>query len=356
MKKVLFLLLLICGFVQCIRAQQIPGTFLGIDINDEIPSITEKLKNKGFSVENTDEGVDGSISFLVGKYDGKNCTATLTSSSYATMLYVAFKVDGDNMSFVRKVCDDFYTPFASDGKYITSQTMSTSQDMDADSFPLVLVEGTQDVMNNVVLIGYSDGELSLMITAYREGYKISDSQSNIDTAPKEYTFKGIPIEGSIRGFAEKLISQGYQLHEFSSLQDDSISLTGKFFGKDVILYIYSDNREVRTVAISFLNEYYLSKYRPSLYREIRDSLSKKYTISDGWMIIREDESIADLTDEQMEENVRYNDITYSYRVFDRVEEHTYPYIALLYDESGLRLYYTNPANAAKAQNKAYDDL
>lgn len=154
-----------------------------------------------------------------------------------------------------------------------------------------------------------------------------------------------------------MIAQGYKLHDLTTLYDDRIWLDGKFFGEDVTINISGDSQKnLKYIAVNFLQKSYQSEYRPNLYRRIRNSLIDKYPKEDHWTHFEEDEDISHLSDKEMYRKVLMYDKTYMFRIFDNPNVHTSPYIALVLGENGLVLFYQNPNTIQQIKSQESDDL
>lgn len=162
-----------------------------------------------------------------------------------------------------------------------------------------------------------------------------------------YTFKGIPIKGTVSEFSRKLQQQGYKYEGVIPNPDDErVRLSGKFMGQDVYIFLYGDknSHEIHLVRVLFLKA---TDYI-STYQNIRNLLSQKYNDPHKWLI----EDINDMKEYpniETIEAIRQGNYRYVYRIFSNNVD--CPYIALVWDRLGVALQYSNPHTLDKVLKK-----
>lgn len=368
MKKLL-LSLIFCFVCHSIFAQDttISPSFLGISLQSNIKTLTEHLTNKGFQIANHNEEI-GSL-LLSGKYDSIDCNIEIQKSPFSDQilnLKANFVTDSVSItpkerSIFKTLYADLITSYKNQENYEIISNIDNISQIDTlennsisiakhfseeDSLPLPLV--TLFLTPQEFVFMYADTDFLR---------HISNALSNYSKTRDTYYFKGIPIEGKTKPFVQTLLSQGYTLDDRSSLDDDFITLKGKFFGERVSLYIKSCyNQILDFITVVFLEDFYLSEYRPALYRRIRTSLINKYPETDNWKHFEENEDISALTDKEMHRQVSIYKKTYMFRVFDNPNIQSSPYIALVLSETGLHLYYQNPNTKLQIEQAEVNDL
>ena len=167
-----------------------------------------------------------------------------------------------------------------------------------------------------------------------------------------YTFKGIPIKGTVSEFSRKLQQQGYKYEYLPPSPDkEQVGLTGKFMGQDVYIYLFGEKNSHETYDI--LVFFYKAKEYITTYRNIRNLLSQKYNDPHKWLI--EDTSdMKEYPNMETIEAIRQGNYRYSYRIFgnNNVDR---PYIVLTWSAAGIALEYYNPYTLDKVMKK-YDQL
>jgi lipoprotein len=152
--------------------------------------------------------------------------------------------------------------------------------------------------------------------------------SNAQTT--DYLFKGIPIEGSVSKFSQKLQTQGFvQMTEYQGMRLDQIGfdrithdmLSGMFMNQRVVVALGGDqdSHEIQGVQVEF------PKKDEALYIKIQQSLAENYSDPKKWSI--------------RESGDAYN---HSYKIFSTKNSGT-PYIQLEMNPMNLILIYNNPA-------------
>ena len=165
-----------------------------------------------------------------------------------------------------------------------------------------------------------------------------------------YTFKGIPIKGTVSEFSRKLQQQGYKYENHPPSPDkEQVILSGKFMNEDVYIRLLGDksSHEICTVHVYFNS----TKDYIGTYQTIRNLLSQKYNDPHKWLI----EDTCDMKEyPNMEtiEAIRQGNYQYFYRIFgnNNVDR---PYIVLTWSAAGIALEYYNPYTLDKVMKK-YD--
>lgn len=172
--------------------------------------------------------------------------------------------------------------------------------------------------------------------------------SNAQTSDDIFTFKGIPIKGSVSEFSRKLQQQGYKYEYVAPVSgEEQVGLTGKFMGQDVYIYLFGDKNSHETYHI--LVFFYKAKEYITIYRDIRNLLSQKYNDPHKWTI----DNTSDMKEyPNMEtiEAIRQGNYRYYYRIFgnNNVDR---PYIILTWLAEGIVLEYYNPYTLDKIVKK-----
>ncbi len=91
---------------------------------------------------------------------------------------------------------------------------------------------------------------------------------------KHLEFRGIPLDGSLSSFEEKMDSIGYDI---ILIQDHAVVMEGEFIGKKANLFIFSSpiTDNVWKVVVSFGKEISWSSLKYE-YRKIKDLYTQKY--------------------------------------------------------------------------------
>ena len=89
---------------------------------------------------------------------------------------------------------------------------------------------------------------------------------------KHIQFKGIPVDGTLSSFVEKLITQGF---DYIAEQDGLALLTGKFAGCNII--VVSARNTVWKVVVEFPEQSTLSDVKKR-YEEFKQSFKLKYNV------------------------------------------------------------------------------
>lgn len=173
--------------------------------------------------------------------------------------------------------------------------------------------------------------------------------SNAQTSDDIFTFKGIPIKGTVSEFSRKLQQQGYKYENFPPSPDkEQVVLSGKFMNQDVYIRLLGDksSHEIYTVQVFFNSTNYIGTYQT-----IRNLLSQKYNDPHKWTI----DNTSDMKKyPNMEtiEAIRQGNYRYYYRIFGNNAADR-PYIILTWLAAGIALEYYNPYTLDKVMKK-YD--
>ena len=350
-----------------IFAQEIESyrTFLGLPIEGNGEVFANKLTEKGFQI--TDRNDDEGKIFLSGKYDNLDCYLELSHlANLNTINSLQIKFATDTISITpqertifKKIYSTHIDPYKDrDGYEILGIIEDVAQrDTLEMAFSTLCKRISEHLTFPSFSIGLSPKEFSISYFNADFLGQINNYVDNYFKTRDTYYFKGIPIEGDTKTFAQKLIAQGYKLNELTTLYDEHIWLDGKFFGEDVTINISGDSqRNIKYIAVNFLQKSYLSEYRPNLYRRIRNSLIDKYPTEDHWTHLEEDEDISNLSDKEMYRKVSIYDKTYMYIIFDNPNVQASPYIALVLGKTGLMLFYQNPNTTQQISSQESDDL
>ncbi|MCQ2202236.1 MAG: hypothetical protein MJZ27_09130 [Bacteroidales bacterium] len=92
---------------------------------------------------------------------------------------------------------------------------------------------------------------------------------------KHFTFKGIPIDGELESFTNKLVDVGYKIEEIGN---EGSLLNGTFAGiknSEILVYIIPNKNVVYSVSVIFPSE---NKWRHLEYDyfSLKENLTKKY--------------------------------------------------------------------------------
>lgn len=369
MKKLLFSLIL-CFLCNNIFAQEIEiyHTFLGLPIEGNGEIFANKLVEKGFQITNRNDD-EGKI-FLSGKYDNLDCNLELQHVAHInriSSLQVQFVTDSTSITpqeraIFKKIYSTHIAPYQDRDDYeIVCANVAQIDTVEmASAFISKRISEDKSYLRFSIdlLPQYFSITYYLLDEVYDE--LLNNLKNSIDDYFKTrdtYYFKGIPIEGDTKTFAQKLIAQGYKLNNLTTLYDEFILLEGKFFGENVTINISGDSqRNIKFIVVDFLQKSYLSEYRPNLYRRIRNSLIEKYPKEDHWIYLEEDEDISNLSDKEMYRQSSIYDKRYMFRIFDNPNVQASPYIALVLGKNGLMLFYKNPNTAQQISSQESDDL
>jgi lipoprotein len=153
--------------------------------------------------------------------------------------------------------------------------------------------------------------------------------SNAQTS--DFLFKGIPIEGTVSEFSQKLQKQGFvQMSEYYGFNLEQIGfdritldmLSGMFMKHEVAVNVSGteDTHEIQSIMVTFP----ASSDNGELYEKIKRLLADKYNDSEKWTI-------------QDSKDVFGG----SYKVFDAKIHHE-PYISMTLNVGNLYIIYCNP--------------
>ena len=130
-------------------------------------------------------------------------------------------------------------------------------------------------------------EFSCSQNAEVRSSKVSDSTTNASkTQECPYKFLGIPIEGSMDAFAEKLEQKGFKAYQFQSEPGwHDYLFSGIFSGYNVLIRLGSlsnDDDTIGVVRVFFNIEDNLSEIL-SIYMGLRNGLIQQYS-NKGWQL------------------------------------------------------------------------
>lgn len=163
-----------------------------------------------------------------------------------------------------------------------------------------------------------------------------------------YTFKGIPIKGTVSEFSRKLQQQGYKYEGvIPNPNKEYVGLSGKFMDKDVYIFLSGDksSHEIYAVDVYFndTKDYYIGTYRT-----IRNLLSQKYNDPYKWSI-EDTRDMKEYPNIETIEAIRQGNYLYQYRIFSNNVDR--PYIGLSWNKLGIILSYFNPYTLDKVMKK-----
>lgn len=179
---------------------------------------------------------------------------------------------------------------------------------------------------------------------------VDDYDPDTQTSDNIFTFKGIPIKGTVSEFSKKLQQQGYKYDSEYLLplsNEERVVLSGKFIGQDVYIYLIGDtsSHEIYLVRVKF---YDTRDY--SGYRNIRNLLSQKYNDPYKWAI-NDTYDIKEYPDIETREAIRQGYYKCSYAIYNINTGQ--PYIILSWAEYIILDYY-NPHTTDNDQQSMSD--
>ena len=168
----------------------------------------------------------------------------------------------------------------------------------------------------------------------------------------KYTFKDIPIKGTVAEFSQKLQQQGFKRPVIYGLSLKDLGydlkqndlLEGKFLNENVNLKIEGtkDTNEVFLIEIRFSNiEHQL------LYFEIRNALWEKYSDPTKFYI---DENTDNIINSATVQAIQQGNFRSVCRVFT-TECISYCYIGLIWEKEGVKLVYCNAPLCSKIKQE-----
>lgn len=169
--------------------------------------------------------------------------------------------------------------------------------------------------------------------------------SNAQTSDDIFTFKGIPIKGSVSEFSKKLQQQGFRIYDGEKI------LSGKFMDQNVFVLLNQDQNEpsdITNVLVQFIGNGEGGN-DITLYLKIRSLLEKKYNDSNKWAI----EDMMDMKEYPNIETVkaiRQGKYSYTYRIFN-TNINRVSYITLTWINKGIFLVYFNPYTIEKIERR-----
>ena len=193
-------------------------------------------------------------------------------------------------------------------------------------------------------------EFSCSQNAEVRSSKVSDSTTNASKSQEcPYKFLGIPIEGTMDAFAQKLEQKGFKAYPFSSEPGwHDCFFSGIFSGYNVLIRLGSLSNDDDTIGVVrvFFNVIGANISETLwIYRDLREGLIQQYS-NKGWQLDDTDD-IKTLSDYEIQQALDRGTEFY-FRILDpsvtlSTMQIILSYISLSLDNDSLvRLYYYNP--------------
>lgn len=176
--------------------------------------------------------------------------------------------------------------------------------------------------------------------------------ASLSIAQNHMTFKGIPIDGTLNSFVQKLKAKGYT---YVTTQDGMALLTGEFAatkGCTIVVSRFSDRDQVNLVGVIFPEEKTWSKIS-STYFTLKRLLTEKYGEPDSIEFFSDDEPCDDF----LKFHALLGDECHYTSEFSEDNGKIQLTMAKQsYNSASVILKYIDDANAKETRKKIMDDL